>query len=503
MTTTANIALITDKNQKEGLFNVIQSILQNSSYENCKRYFFYIIVDQNPEIYQSELASLFPQIEYHLISLDNERYKELTDKIINAMVVHHDHSYTRNVMVFISLFLPDLFPRLQKCLYLDVDMIVQTDLCDLYDVDLSEQPIASPLILNAKYHHFAAELNIDSKVKNFNSGIYVLDFNYWRENSLSEKCFEIMKRHKQNKLFRFASQPIINLLFTNNVKDVSSSWNVRLKNLSKHFINIGPLIIKNKAKVLHWAGPSKGWHQSNKFHNLWSKYIPMQKKKIDVLMLATDHINIYTQYSIPIWEKYCEIHDYRFFHYKEKLLDDMAFTWSRIKMIQDHFKTTDADYVAMVDADTFLYNKNLHLSFEELINQYMKEGQKILFQKDGSDRLGMYFSHNFKLSKELKRWTLPNAGFNIMENCKEVHEFIDYWIELGRGKLKHLADIHPRTQNVLLRGVLQNPEMDKLVGYLPSKVVSKRNTSFCKHLSAMSKEDISIEIKKEYSKIFK
>ncbi|RJE72727.1 hypothetical protein BGP76_01820 [Reichenbachiella sp. MSK19-1] len=180
----------------------------------------------------------------------------------------------------------------------------------------------------------------------------------------------------------------------------------------------------------------------------------------------------------------------------------MAFTWSRIKMIQDHFKTSDAEYVMMVDADTLIYKDQLELSLERLITQYMTGDKKILFQKDGSDRLGMYFSHNWKLSLEMKRWALPNAGFNIMKNSPEVHEFIDTWLELGQGKLKHLADIHPRTQNVLLRGVMLDPKLDKLIGYLPSSIVSKRNTKFCKHLSAMTKEQIATEIKKEYDKIF-
>ena len=88
---------------------------------------------------------------------------------------------------------------------------------------------------------------------------------------------------------------------------------------------------------------------------------------IDILMLSTEHIDIYTQYSIPIWKKYCDKHGYNFCHYGEKLIPDMAFTWSRIKMIQDHFKKTDADYVMMVDADTFLYHDNLDLTLESLM----------------------------------------------------------------------------------------------------------------------------------------
>jgi len=223
---------------------------------------------------------------------------------------------------------------------------------------------------------------------------------------------------------------------------------------------------------------------------------------IDILMLSTEHIDAYTRYSIPIWKKYCDMHGYRFCHYGEKLIPDMAFTWSRIKMIQDHLEDTDAEYVMMVDADTFLFKDHMNLKLETLIDKYMTGDKRILFQKDGSERLGLFFSHNFKLSLELRRWILPNAGFNIMKNCEDVHRFIDTWLALGQGKLRHLAEVHPRTQNVLLRGLMVDPEMDKLIGYLPSKVVSKRNTEFCRHLSAMTKEKIAAEIRKEYDKIF-
>ena len=117
--------------------------------------------------------------------------------------------------------------------------------------------------------------------------------------------------------------------------------------------------------------------------------------------------------------------------------------------------------------------------------------------------MGIYFSHNIKLSMELKRWTLPNAGFNIMKNCPEIHAFIDAWLDLGQGRLSHLADVHPRTQNILLRGLMTDPEMDRLIGYLPSNIVSKRNAQFCKHLSAMTKEQVATEIKVEYDNIFR
>lgn len=217
-------------------------------------------------------------------------------------------------------------------------------------------------------------------------------------------------------------------------------------------------------------------------------------------MLSTKDIDIYTQYSIPIWKKYCAQHGYDFHHFGEKLIPDMAFTWSRIKMIQDHLKVTKADYVVMVDADTFIYHDQLGLSLESLIDKHMTAEKQILFQKDGSNTFGIYFSHNFKLSWELKRWTLPNAGFNIMKNSIDVRSMIDEWLTLGQGKLRHLADVHPRTQNVLLRGVMQEPKFDNMIGYLPSEIVSKRNTKFCKHLSALTKEEIAERIKVEYDK---
>lgn len=227
-----------------------------------------------------------------------------------------------------------------------------------------------------------------------------------------------------------------------------------------------------------------------------------KKPTFDILMLATHHIDIYTQYSIPIWKKYCDMHGYNFFNYQEKLIPDMAFTWSRLKMLLDHQQTSQADYIVMVDADTYLFKDMMNLSLSEIVDKHMKPSKKVLFQKDGSDRLGLYFSHNFSLSWKMKRWVLPNAGFNIMENSKECKDFLSMWIDLGRGRLSHLAKVNPMTQNVLMHGVLQEESMDKLVGYLPSKLVSKRNTKFCKHLSAMTKEEIAAEIKLEHDKIF-
>ena len=50
---------------------------------------------------------------------------------------------------------------------------------------------------------------------------------------------------------------------------------------------------------------------------------------------------------------------------------------------------------------------------------------------------------------------LPNAGFCIIRNNELGEEFFTRWLELARGELSHLADRHPRNQNVLWEGLFR------------------------------------------------
>lgn len=220
--------------------------------------------------------------------------------------------------------------------------------------------------------------------------------------------------------------------------------------------------------------------------------------KIDVMMFATPNLEVYTKLSIATWEKYCEEFGYDFFHYDQPYYDDLHLAWSKIRSVKEHLLATKADYVLMVDADTI--PTSLDISVEKLLELFMHEGKQILFQKDGSDRLKyLYFTHNFTISLSQRRWVLPNAGFILMKNNKEVISFYEEWLE--RAETSPWASKPPRNQNVLVREMLCQEKYNDIVGYIDTWVVNKFKGKLCQHFSSKSKEEVAQEMMPYYKNI--
>jgi alpha-1,4-galacturonosyltransferase len=79
-----------------------------------------------------------------------------------------------------------------------------------------------------------------------------------------------MKKHKHSKtpLFKYGTQPILNLAFVNNVGKLSKNWNTLHLGGNK---SINKDILDNAA-VLHWNGVHKPWLNNGYYKNLWNPY---------------------------------------------------------------------------------------------------------------------------------------------------------------------------------------------------------------------------------------
>ncbi len=220
--------------------------------------------------------------------------------------------------------------------------------------------------------------------------------------------------------------------------------------------------------------------------------------RIDVIMFATVHLDIYTQYSIPVWEKYCETKGYQFLHYKESYYDDLHLVWSKIRSVREHLYNTDCEYLLMVDADTI--PTAFDISIEQLLDEFMIRDKQILFQKDGSNRLKyLYFPHNISMALKSRRILLPNAGFILMKNDEAVRKFYDEWLE--RARTSPWANKIPRNQNVLVFEMLKQKEIEKMVGYVETWVVNKFKGKLCQHFSSKTPEQIADLMRPFYVKL--
>ncbi len=178
------------------------------------------------------------------------------------------------------LFLPDLLPDTDKIIYLDIDMIVEGDVAELYQTELLDTPLAAKEgttafshVLYSEFKHIPANKLLKMRKfasvsnhlleKHFNAGVLVASLEKMRQDNFTEQANRLAVDYKAN------DQHILNFYAQDNYVKLSSAWNA--------YANKENLPI-NEQKIFHWAGPEKPWHKNKTvaFKHIWQKYADMQ-----------------------------------------------------------------------------------------------------------------------------------------------------------------------------------------------------------------------------------
>lgn len=111
-----------------------------------------------------------------------------------------------SIMNHLRFYLPEIFPKLKKVLFLDDDVVVQKDLTDLWSIDLKGKVIGVVETCGKHFHRYDHYLNFSNPLisKNFNPsacgwafGMNIFDLDQWRKQNLTGVY------HKWQNLVRF------------------------------------------------------------------------------------------------------------------------------------------------------------------------------------------------------------------------------------------------------------------------------------------------------------
>ncbi|MBI5506221.1 MAG: hypothetical protein HY899_15605 [Deltaproteobacteria bacterium] len=171
--------------------------------------------------------------------------------------------------------------------------------------------------------------------------------------------------------------------------------------------------------------------------------------RFEVVMMATAEIAHYADPTRRSWERYCRRHSYDFLLFDRKILADMHINWSRLEMIRRRQRASRAEWIVLVDADTFVADEEFTL--ESLVAPY--GDKEVLFAPDAARRFGIWLPLDLKGLVVCRTRRPPNGGFVVVRNSEFGRYFFDRWMSLARGPLRHMADRHPRTQGILWKGL--------------------------------------------------
>jgi lipopolysaccharide biosynthesis glycosyltransferase len=132
--------------------------------------------------------------------------------------------------VYVRLFIPHFLPEsCSKAIYLDVDMIVLSDLSELWNTDMKGCAIAGvPDRAGTIGTSWAGiknfvELGLPAETVYYNSGLLLFDLQKWRNSTFTAQILECIEKNKQ--FANFPDQYGLNVVFANRWHKLDSRWN--------------------------------------------------------------------------------------------------------------------------------------------------------------------------------------------------------------------------------------------------------------------------------------
>ncbi|KAJ0558192.1 putative polygalacturonate 4-alpha-galacturonosyltransferase [Helianthus annuus] len=187
----------------------------------------------------------------------------------------------------LRIYLPELFPNLDKVVFLDDDIVIQRDLSLLWEIDLNgkvngavETCKGEDLWVMSKrfrnYFNFSHPLvakSLDPNECAWAYGMNVFDLRAWRKTNIRETYHEWFKENLKSNLtlWKLGTLPPALIAFRGHVQPIDPSWHMLGLGYQKN-TSIESL---QKAAVIHYNGQSKPWLQIGYDHlrPFWSKYV--------------------------------------------------------------------------------------------------------------------------------------------------------------------------------------------------------------------------------------
>ncbi|CAA0818042.1 Probable galacturonosyltransferase 4 [Striga hermonthica] len=185
-----------------------------------------------------------------------------------------------SIMNHLRFYLPEIFPKLGKVLFLDDDIVVQRDLTRLWSLNLKGKVIGVVETCGESFHRFDRYLNFSNPLisRNFSPracgwafGMNIFDLNEWRRQSITEVYHKWQNLNHDRLLWKLGTLPPGLITFWNRTYALDKSW---------HVLGLGynpnvPQKDIERAAVVHYNGNLKPWLEIGlpKFRNYWTKYV--------------------------------------------------------------------------------------------------------------------------------------------------------------------------------------------------------------------------------------
>ena len=237
------ILFATDRNYMQHTMVTLTSILVHLD-PKAKLHVYVLSEDltEDDQTLFSSLQNLHP-FELNFIHVDLRIFKNLT-------------SMRNSWMTYARLLSPYLFPDLEKILYLDSDLIFETDLVELWTVDLKDKMFAAVPDNPYRMKSRKKQLKIPKEKMYVNGGVLILDLNKMRSKNAWKRIQAFIEEWNNQSLTYF-DQDILNALFYDDILLLDYKWNfIAMYAFSRKYCSLFPSL---PPAGIHFAGAAAPW----------------------------------------------------------------------------------------------------------------------------------------------------------------------------------------------------------------------------------------------------
>ncbi|CAN4111665.1 unnamed protein product [Withania somnifera] len=180
----------------------------------------------------------------------------------------------------LRFYLPQVYPKLDKILFLDDDIVVQKDLTGLWSVDLHGKVNGAVETCGQSFHRFDKYLNFSNPhiARNFDPnacgwayGMNMFDLKEWKKRDITGIYHKWQNMNEDRVLWKLGTLPPGLITFYGLTHPLEKSW---------HVLGLGynPSVDRSdieNAAVVHYNGNMKPWLElaMTKYRSYWTKYI--------------------------------------------------------------------------------------------------------------------------------------------------------------------------------------------------------------------------------------
>ncbi|KAI5062792.1 hypothetical protein GOP47_0021339 [Adiantum capillus-veneris] len=180
----------------------------------------------------------------------------------------------------LRFYLPEVYPKLDKVLFLDDDIVVQRDLTPLWSIDLVGNVNGAVETCGESFHRFDKYLNFSNKLisENFDPnacgwayGMNIFDLQEWRQRDMTGVYHRWQALNEQRNLWKLGTLPPGLITFYNLTYPLDKSWHVLGLGYDPN-VEVEEIEV---AAVIHFNGNMKPWLDLAlaKYKPYWTGYL--------------------------------------------------------------------------------------------------------------------------------------------------------------------------------------------------------------------------------------